>query len=208
MDERLKKILSKIKSNSLHLDSLTIDVSYSKNIAGWVGDMDPQDVCTMYHIAIKLMCYEAEDEDEDEVEVKIAEAICYEINPIDVLTGDEHYLFDVADSISGDAVCALSPYLDEEGTLKNEYSGKSILYIQLIKVTHEYRNKGIGSLILKYIIEHLVNHGHIITVIPSPLDYEDKKSMAFKDDFKKLVSFYESFEFQKKTDEVWSLNGM
>lgn len=194
----IERMIQRLEKSKIDPLMISIEVGFNKNLLGWIGQLEPEDLCTIYNIKVNYTT-----DIETDTKIIIGNAICYQIDTINRLTGEEHYILDIADSISGDVLSAVSPFLDNEGMIKSEYYGQSILYIDSINIIKDFRNNGIGSFVLKFIAEELLNFSSIVTIIPNPIEYKDRDSFEHKKALKRLITFYESIGFSKISNEVW-----
>jgi ribosomal protein S18 acetylase RimI-like enzyme len=167
-------------------------------LSGWLGDLELDDLCTKYNIDVIYTT-----DIDEQVEIIIGHAVCYQIDTINKITGEIEDIMDIADSIDTGILFAVTPFVDDYGSLKAEFLGQKFLYIDSLYIDTQYRNKGIGSMALKYIIEEPSDLGSIITVFPDPIESDDP-SDEYKAVLKRLIALYESMGFDKVNDKVWA----
>ncbi|OPZ93469.1 MAG: hypothetical protein BWY74_01111 [Firmicutes bacterium ADurb.Bin419] len=193
----MKKVCEKLQSAGF--DSENFRLSISTTI----------DTCDrnihIYHIDFEHISY---DEKDNENKISIGDAICTYINAYDCLTNKENDLFFLADSYELDLATAVSPVIDEDGCLKDEYSGSDVLYIERFYIKPEYRGKGIGHLLFPLMINVISKNAGVITIIPAPSEENGDKKIDVNDErykptLKRMTSFIEQFNFKKINSEVW-----
>lgn len=202
MSKELYSMISNLESKGIDPMSISIGIEFEKNLYGLIGRLEPEDLTTLYNITVTYT-----KDFESDKKIIIGNSICRQIDTLDKLTNEELPIFDIADSISGDMLCIISPFIDEKGDIKPQYWGMSMLYIESIYIKPEFRGKGIGSIVLKFIVEELLNFSPIITIIPNPVEIKDKESNEFKKELRKLIDLYESLGFVNMDNVVWQYEG-
>jgi len=156
----IDELIKKLEKNGIDPINLSIEISYRKNLLGWIGRMEPGDLGTEFYVSIKYM-----EDYESEYEIEIGNARCYQIDSFNRTTGEFEDIIEIADSTSGDVLTAITPLVDNDGMLKGEYVGESIFYVDRLYIEKEFRNQGLGSVVLKYLIDELCKFTNIITII-------------------------------------------
>lgn len=200
------KSINKIKKNNIDPHRLNISVSSNLNIAGWLGQLEPQDNINIYFIDIEKYL-----DDEYEDKEVIGKCICYYINGFDYVQEELIDIRNVADAMSGDLLIAVDPVVDSQGQLSEDYWGSNILYIDHFYIRPEYRGMGIGSISFPLILDTLGGNAGAITVIPCPTedngkDRIEQTDIRYSRVLNGMIGFYEKFGFKKVSDEVWAQN--
>lgn len=137
-------------------------------MSGWLGDLELDDLCTKYNIDV---IYTTDIDEQEKI------------------------IIDIVDSISTGILYAATPFVDDYVSIKDEFLGRKYLYIDSLYIDTQFRNKGIGSMVLRYIIDELSDLGSIITVLPNLIELDDT-SEEYRAVFKRLITLYEVLGFK------------
>lgn len=206
MRQDIIKALNKLMKNDLDPHRINISINANLNIGGWLGLSDPQDSIVCYSIDIERYC-----DEEFEGKDIIGNCICYFINGYNYAKEEFTNIRNVADSKSGDLLTAVTPVLDGNGQVGEEFIGNNILYVDHFYITPEFRGLGVGSLCFPMILDILGRDAGVITIIPCPTEDngQDRIEMTDKRYIKilnKMIKFYERFGFKKVDEVVWAQN--
>lgn len=204
MRKDITKVLNKLMKNNLDPNQINISIKTNLNTGGWLGLSDPQESIICYSINIEKYC----DEEFENKEI-IGNCICYFIEGYNYATEELIDIRNVADSLSGDLLAAVSPVIDSNGQVVENYIGINILYVDHFYINPEFRGLGIGSLCFPMILNVLGREAGVITIIPCPTEDNGKDRIKVTDKrynviFKKMIEFYERFGFKKVDDVVWA----
>lgn len=204
----MKDFYEKLQSAGFDLENFRLSISTTIDMC----DMCDRNIHT-YHIDFEHISY---DEKDNESKITVGDAICTYINAYDCLTNKEIDLFYLADSYELDLGTAVSPVIDEDGCLKDEYLGSDVLYIERFYIKPEYRGNGIGQLLFPLMLNIVSKNAGVITIIPAPSEEDgntriDKEDKRYKPTLKRMTSFIKQFNFKRinskdSKDEVWVKN--
>lgn len=205
MKKKISIALKKMKLNNI--DPLFLDVSIDSNlsVAGWLGEAEPEDSINIFNVTFSLY---------DEVfenKTIIGEAKCYYHSGYEWANERIINLVDTADSLGGDFLDAVVPVTGEDGTLSDDYTGVSILYIDTFYIKPEYRGRGLGQVLFPLIIDVLGREMGVITIIPTPTEDDGGKRLEIEDPryqpmLTRMIKFIKNFGFEEvdKENRVWA----
>ncbi len=205
MRDKLQKAFYKLKENDIDPNLLKVNINMSLSSSDWLRVNEPDDYINKYYIDIELYDnYESEDK------TKIGESVCYYISEYDYANNTWIDVYDTADAFSGDLELAVSPIVNSDGGLKEEYFDNGVLYIDRFYIKPEFRNKGVGTIVLALLVDVLGRGAGVITVTPVPFEKDGREKIKeedpnYKVEKMKLICLLEKFGFsQDKTyQEVW-----
>lgn len=132
---------------------------------------------------------------DNEISNKKIGYIAYKIYNTNLISSAE-YLFDVADSISGDEVYIIENFLECSEKNKLSLKNKKILSLDTMKVKKKYRSLGHGRSAMTELIKLCkVLDVDYIVLKPAPIEgkLESRNREAM---IRRLISFYSSLGFQ------------
>lgn len=126
-------------------------------------------------------------------------------------------VFDQCDSVGGDCEAIAAAICGRSGRILSRYlSGESqyepVYILDRIEIRKEYRNQGIGSTIIKNLLNMLnYQYGYGQTLFLCASDYESSARYGFdSDEYKKrkkqLIRFYKKVGFRVVKDNIMVLN--
>lgn len=130
---------------------------------------------------------------------------------------NEGDVLDQCDSVSGDCDAIAAAICGKSGRILSRYlSGESqcepVYILDRIEISKEYRNRGIGSTIIKNLLNMLnYQYGYGRTLFLCASDYESLARYGFDSDEyingkKRLIRFYKRLGFRVVKDNVMVLN--
>lgn len=208
LKEILDQALSRLESNSLDPFRINISIAANVSLAGWLGESDPSDFANQYNVDIELYL-----DDNFEKKISIGHAFCFYISGYDYANNYETDLREIADSISGDLLTAVTPVLGQDGSLFDDYFGSNFLYIDEFFIQPDYRDKGIGTFIFPLLLDTLGRGAGAIAIIPTPTEDDGKTRIIDKDtrynpvlnDMCKFIMRY-GFFCADRANRVWVKN--
>lgn len=202
-----KTLLDNVKKNKIDPCDIEICFNYTKNIGGYIGELEPYEQIAYYTMDIIQTKFDENGEERK----KIGYCKCYLIEPINSLTNQAIDILESADSEKKDILNAVEPFVDNYGTIKDNYIDDLILYIDKLFIIPEYRHKGIGSLCLYFIINDLP--ASFVIAIPFPTELQKKSELKdlkehkdFDSEMDRVCRFYKNFGFKPVNEEVWRYN--
>lgn len=208
MKEVLTQALSKLDSNGLDPLNINISISSTVNLAGWIGESEPGDFANQYFANIELYL-----DDSFEKKITIGQAICTYISAYDWANESFSDLREIADSISGDLLTAVTPVLGHDGSLLDDYINGNFLYIDEFFIQPEYRDKGIGTFVFPLLLDVLGRGAGAIAIIPTPSeddgkarieDNDPRYQVILNDMYKFIMKF--GFFCADRANRVWVKN--
>lgn len=130
---------------------------------------------------------------------------------------NEGDVFDQCDSVSADCANIAEAICGKSGRILSRYlSGESqyepVYILDQIEISKEYRNQGIGSTIIKNLLNMLnYQYGYGRTLFLCASDYESSARYGFDSDEykngkKRLIRFYKRIGFRVVKDNIMVLN--
>lgn len=201
----MKKALKKMKENNIRPFMLNVSIKTDVSIPGWLGISDPDNYINIYHVEFELYLDNSYENKET-----IGEALCYYISGFDWANDTFINLLNTADAHSEDLLTAISPVVDKNGEVLESYMGCNVMYIHKFYLKHEYRHKGIGTILFPIIFDTLGRDVGVITIIPAPTENDgntriDSSDSRYESLYNKMCKFIMGYGFfcNEHDNRVW-----
>ena len=215
MRKAITQAIMKLADHDIEPVDIELNMSSSQRVSDWLMINEPDDYINSCYIEItmNLANEEGEDSDNSENAIVVGNAICYYINVYSQATDTFVDIADITESHDGDLFTAVSPLLNKEGLLKEEFglAGFNVLYIDKFYILPEYRGKGIGQLVLPMIIDLLGQGCGAATIIPAPTEDNGEERLEKTDPrynkvMKQMTNLLEKngFNIVNVQDHVWA----
>lgn len=189
----------KLEKAGISTYGLTINITSTQNAKDFfVGDGDTEKYM-MVEVTIENHIYK----DNEEIIEIYGGASCRLMTTFDEVTGRLLNFMEVIDSIDQDTYDCLSVFMNHNCEFKDDLIFDRIFYVDRMTIKEEYRNLGIGSILIEYIKYRFADVVTAVVLQPLAFEVKDKNSECFKKDSERLSRFYESHGFENYCENTW-----
>lgn len=139
------------------------------------------------------------DEEENKIEVGY---IKFNYFDIELAYAEGVNVFDIFDMTCTE-IASIQPYLFDKDGFPSRYAGfnANIIYIDRLFINKEFRNQGIGGMILKNIYSIIRYMAKLdvgcVALLANPFEENSDTTIDDKDQIEKLIKFYEKCGFER-----------